>query len=301
MKHRPSLLALICTAPSLCFAGDGNFAPLLLFPLMFLVTPFLAAMLAPKGSNFKALIVLTIIWIAYLVLSLLFFGRLFKGPLLDGFGFYIYWGVTLALLPSCVLLYRFNLAAKNWRIRPVTIFVSTATLAFGYYLVFLSPLPVTKTFWTSTPSDWTDKRDLRHRVAKFVIYRGQLISQPRSEAIALLGEPLAHTNGAWAIDEQVSGLWECKLPCNTEKQKELDAQDAARNAEDRLTDPLIYRISVRPWDSLLSLDTVSTNPKERYYALEYLKISVNEKGLINGVSLNTNKRRGFDMAPHLLP
>jgi hypothetical protein len=301
MQHRSRLLALLCATPSLCFAGDGNFAPLLLFPLMFLLAPLLAASLAPKGRYFKTLGVLTIIWVAYLVLSLLFFGRLFKGPLLSGWGFYVYWGATLALLPAVMLLYRFNAAASHWRIRPVIMVFGVAAAALGYFLVFLSPLPATKLFWTSAPSDWADPWSLRHRVAKFVIYRAQLISQPRSQAIALLGEPLAHTNGIWAIREQVSGLWERQDYSAASIQKKFDAQEAARDDKYRLTDPLIYRISVKPWNSLLSNDTVTTDKMQKFYALEYLQISVNDEGIINGVNLETDKRQGADIAPNLLP
>jgi len=295
MKIKTKLLLIpFLIMPSICLAHDGG-AILLLIPFVWLAVPMISALLTKKGRYLFTLLILTAIWAVHAFFSVIFFGFFYSVHLSDT-GRLMYWGISASMLPLAMVVYRLDTftRTKKVRIRPLHVAFALGMAIGAYLLVFVVPLPVSQYSWNEEPKTWNDPFHKRLRVAKYVTTMGRLIGKPSGAATELLGEPLLPTIGLHAIDDQVTGRWE-RYDASTM----VDHERLKKEFENKQRVPLalIYRLGVEKYSSQLEPDFA---PAEPYSKVEWLEITLNDKGVISGVSIRAGKFRTSELSVHLL-
>jgi hypothetical protein len=185
-------------------------------------------------------------------------------------------------------------------LKPQCVLSTHAGLGAIYLVVYQAPLPVTKSFWNVEQSNWIGAGNHRNRVAKYVIYSGQLIGKHRSQAIALLRMPLGPVYGPDSTGDLVSDLWNRTDYEGVERQRELKKYYVVTEKPSKI----IYRIGIEPWNSFFDPTKTNVqsprNSESNYYAIERLEILMNDSDIIVGVQTEVSKQHGASIAPQLL-
>jgi hypothetical protein len=98
------LLVFMLLWPLHAFAGDGDYSPLLLLPLFFILVPLISACLAKKGQYFLTLIVLTVLWAVETVFVIYAVGRVWNKNSADTD--LKIWALSAVAIPLIMILYR---------------------------------------------------------------------------------------------------------------------------------------------------------------------------------------------------